>query len=407
MTTTTRELLVARTEAEVCAAVSTAMEEKLPFEIVSGGGKREFGRPVSAARILDVSALKGILKYEPEELVITARAATPLTDIEAALSERKQMLGFEPADWSAVFGGEQNRATLAGTVAANACGARRVKAGPVRDHVIGCRFVNGIGQPIKAGGGVIKNVTGFDLPKLMCGAFGTLGVLTELTLRVVPLPAATASFALGVTTAEAGLRTLRQAAVLPVDATGLAYLPLSALKASKVSRAITISGAAGVAVIRVEGAPAALNEKLDMLRQAFAGFDTITLHHAVTANLFREIGCGGIFRTRKTDIWRVCVPSSAAHEAVERSGARFWYADWAGGLLWLGLNADQETASRLRAITAALGGHATLMRANEDARAALQVFEPEPVARAGLTRMVKAAFDPHRLFNPDRMFRNC
>jgi glycolate oxidase FAD binding subunit len=127
----------------------------------------------------------------------------------------------------------------------------------------------------------------------------------------------------------------------------------------------------------------------------------------VTANLFREIGCGGIFHSRKTDIWRVCVPSSAAHEAVERSGARFWYADWAGGLLWLGLNADQETASRLRAITAALGGHATLMRANENARASLQVFEPEPAPRAALTRMVKAAFDPHRLFNPDRMFRNC
>jgi glycolate oxidase FAD binding subunit len=402
-----REIVVARSEAEIADAVVAALEEKSPFEIVSSGSKREYGRPVSAERILDVSALKGIIKYEPEELVISAYAATPIKEVEAALAERKQMLGFEPVDWSAAFGGDQASATLAGTIATNACGARRVKAGAVRDHVIGCRFVNGSGEAIKAGGNVIKNVTGFDIPRLMCGAFGTLGVLTELTLRVVPLPARTVSVALPMPSAESGLRALRQAAALPVDPTGLAYLPEAALKASVASRAGSFGGAAGIAVIRLEGAMTALTEKLALLRQTFTGFDAATLNDTVTASLFREIGAGGLFVDRATDIWRLCVPSSAAHEAVERSGAEFWYADWAGGLLWLGLNGDEETATRLRAITAKLGGHATLMRASAEAREALSVFEPEPPTRAGITRTVKAAFDPHRLLNPDRMFRDC
>jgi glycolate oxidase FAD binding subunit len=402
-----REIVVARSEAEIADAVLAALDDKSPFEIVSGGGKRSYGRPVSAGRIVDVGALSGIIKYEPEELVFSAHAATPLKEIEAALSEKKQMLGFEPADWTALFGGDPGRATLAGTITTNACGARRVKAGAVRDHVIGCRFVNGSGEAVKAGGSVIKNVTGFDISRLMCGAFGTLGVLTELTLRVVPLPPRTASFALSMSSAEEGLRALRQAAVLPVDPTGLAYLPEPVLKASVAARAGSFGGAAGIAVIRLEGAPSALTEKLAILRQTFGGFDAVTFTDGVTGSLFREIGNGGVFINRATDIWRLCVPSSAAHEAVERSGAQFWYADWAGGLLWLGLNGDEQTATRLRGLTARLGGHATLMRASTAARDSLQVFEPEAPARAGLTQTVKAAFDPHRLFNPGRMFRDC
>ncbi len=182
----------------------------------------------------------------------------------------------------------------------------------------------------------------------MCGAFGTLGVLTELTLRVVPLPPRTMAFALGAASAEAGLRALRQAAVLPVDPTGLAYLPRAVLEAGTAAGAVPLGGAAGVAVIRLEGADEALEEKLAILRQTFAGFETGTVDDAVTAAVFREVGTGGVFVGRATDIWRVCVPSSAAHEAVERSGAHFWYADWAGGLLWLGLNGDEDTAKRLR-----------------------------------------------------------
>ena len=376
-------------EAEIADAVREAAEKGNSFEIVSGRSKRDLGRAVAADAILDVSAVSGILKYEPEELVLTVRAGTPLAEIEAALAERNQMLGFEPADWGPLFGAEAGRASLAGIVATNASGARRVKAGAVRDQIIGCRFVNGNGEAILAGGRVIKNVTGFDLSKLMCGAFGTLGVLTEITLRVSPAPERVAALAVKNCGADAGLRALREAARLAVEPTGLAYRP-----------------AEGAAYIRVEGTAPALAEKLGVLRAHFAGHEISVSEDEETASLFRDIGNGGALASQEGDIWRLCVPASAAHAAADAAGARSWYADWAGGLLWLGLPANAEIAARLRAITARFGGHATLMRASREARERLDVFEPEAPARAQITRSVKAAFDPRRVLNPGRMFKD-
>jgi glycolate oxidase FAD binding subunit len=201
--------------------------------------------------------------------------------------------------------------------------------------------------------------------------------------------------------AESGLRALRQAAGLPVEPTGLSYLPAQALAASPAARTAQLGNDTGVVLIRVEGGTEALNEKLAILRRTFAAFDSVTVEDDTP--LFREIGAGGIFVDHATDVWRLCVASSDAYAAVEASRAPLWYADWAGGLLWLGLPADEETARRLRGVTAQFGGHATLMRASAEARARLSVFEPEAPARATLTAAVKAAFDPQRLLNPGRM----
>jgi glycolate oxidase FAD binding subunit len=291
---------------------------------------------------------------------------------------------------------------LAGIVATNACGSRKVKAGAVRDHVIGSRFVNGSGEAIKAGGFVIKNVTGFDLPKLMCGAFGTLGVLTELTVRVSPAPERVAGLAVRDCDAEAGLRALRQAARLAVDASGLAYLPAEAMARSEVFDA----DGPGVALIRVEGTRAAVSEKLALLRSEFVDHDLALLEEDRTTTLFREIGNGSFFVKADSDIWRLCVPASQAYAALQDVGAPFWYADWAGGLLWLEVPANEAIAARLRGITKGFGGHAILMRAPREARARLPVFEPEAPARAALTRAVKAAFDAKHVLNPGRMFED-
>ncbi len=195
------------------------------IEIVSAGTKRDLGRSVGANAILDMNRIAGVVDYRPEELVFTAKAATPLSEIEAMLAARNQMAGFEPADWAPLFGAAAGKQTLAGVVAADVCGPRRVKYGGVRDHVIGCRFINGAGEVIRAGGPVIKNVTGFDIPKLMCGAFGTLGVLTELTFRVLPRPQNAATLVLRDCAPHAGLAALIAAAQLPVEASGLAYCP--------------------------------------------------------------------------------------------------------------------------------------------------------------------------------------
>lgn len=399
------DVIKPNSESEVANAVREAGGSDATFEIVSCGTKRSLGRPVEADVILDTSALAGIVKYEPEELVITARAATPVAEIEAALTEKRQMLGFSPADWGPLFRTVPGRATLAGIVAANACGARRVKAGAVRDHVIGCRFVNGNGEAIKAGGPVIKNVTGFDVPKLMCGAFGTLGVLTELTLRVTPAPLRVAALALRAD-AKDGLRFLREALRLPLDPTGLSYIPdVFPTPAGSVSQSI-IAVSGGAALIRVEGTDAPLQDKLDKLRAHFASREAIVLDDEVTRNLFRDIDNCGLLAESDSAIWRLCVPPSEAHAALEAAKPDFWYADWAGGLLWFGLPATAGIATRLRAITARAGGHATLVRGSTEARGKLDVFEPEGLARAGLTRNVKNAFDPECVFNPGRMYKD-
>jgi glycolate oxidase FAD binding subunit len=394
--------LAPKNDVQISDAVYVAAEKNAPFEIVARGSKRAMGRPVATQTILDTSAISGIVKYEPEELVLSVRAATPMKEIEAALAERNQMLGFEPADWGPLFGGPAGAGTIAGAVATNAAGSRRVRAGAVRDHVIGCRFVNGWGEGVKAGGQVIKNVTGFDLPKLMCGAFGTLGVLAEITLRVTPKPAQTATFVLRNCAPKEGLAALRRAAGLPIDATGLSYLPAEVLA----SQATGITGGNGAAFIRIEGTKPALEEKLALLRHAFAGEDRAVLDDERTTALFRWIGEGAAFAGWGTDLWRLFVPQSAAHEALTQSKAQVWYADWAGGVLWLGLPANEQTSARLRQITMTVGGQASLMRGAESARASLAVFEAEAPARAELTRAVKAAFDPKRLFNPGRMYKD-
>lgn len=392
-------------ESEVADWVREAANSGMSCEITGHGTKRGFGCPVSVNAVLDMSALNGVVKYEPEELVITARAGTPIADIERALAEKRQMLGFSPADWGPLFGAAAGRATLAGIVGANACGARRIKSGAVRDHVIGCRFINGAGEAIKAGGPVIKNVTGFDVPKLMCGAFGTLGVLTELTMRVTPAPSRVAALAIRADAKE-GLQILREALALPLEPTGLSYIPdVFPSPGGALNRGgVDVSG--GAALIRVEGTDVPLQDKLDSLRAHFASRETIVLEEGVARGLFQDIDNCGLLAETDSAIWRLCVPPSEAHAALEAAKPNQWYADWAGGLLWLALPATAGIATRLRTITARLGGHATLLRASAEARAKLDVFEPEEPARASLTRRVKDAFDAKHVFNPGRMYKD-
>lgn len=396
--------VIPENESELASAIKDAAENLRQVEIFSAATKRLLGRPVEAEIRLNMSKFSGIVSYEPDELILTVKAATPLKEIDAALKEKRQMLPFAPADWAALFGEMPGRATLAGIVGANACGARKVKAGAVRDHLIGCRFVNGSGDMVKAGGRVVKNVTGFDLPKIMCGAFGTLGALTELTFRVVPAPARAPAIAIRNCTPENGLGYLRQAARLALEPTGLAYLPGAVCAESPAAAGASLAQINGVALIRIEGAEDPVIDKLARLRSTFSKLDVAVLEDDVTQKLFGEIENGGPFLTSDSDIWRLFVPSSHAHAAVMKSEAQFWYADWAGEGLWLGLPASHEVAERIREITAEFGGHAHIMRGAINARARLAVFEPEPPARAALSRTVKAAFDPLRILNPGRMY---
>jgi glycolate oxidase FAD binding subunit len=390
--------IFAKTEADVIDAVAAARAGGSTLEIIGAGTKRVFGRPIETSDLLDVRVLSGIVSYEPEELVMSVKAGTPIAEIESAARAKGQRLGFNPADWGPLLGAEGEAATIGGVLSANACGSARIRFGAARDHLLGYRAVNGLGESYKAGGRVVKNVTGFDLPKLMCGAMGTLGVLTEVTLRLVPLAPLSATLIMRKLSAEAGLDMLRRAWTSAFDPTGLAYIPSGARAAFPQIGNV----GEGAALVRVEGARVPLDEKLSGIRALASDkhFDLIEDGE----DIFCTIGDGAAFIGSEDDVWRVAVPPGSAAQCIAEIGAEHWLGDWAGGMLWIAAPCGDETvALNIRATAASLAGHATLLKAAAERRRDIGAFQPEPATLAALTRSVKAAFDPLGIFNPGRM----
>src|ERR1700761_1419671 len=221
---------IAATEDEIVEAVQQARAWKAPLEIVAGGTRRNLGRPVvTMGSTLDVSGLTGIVAYEPEELILTAKPGTTVAEIAHVLSAKGQRLGFEPPEWGPLLGADGGLGTIGGAISADAAGPARVHYGAARDQLLGIRGVNGLGEAFKAGGKVVKNVTGFDVPKLVCGAMGTLCVLTEVTLRVFPKPPLSTTLAVRGLSPEDGFALLRKVWASPLEATGLCFSKDAAL----------------------------------------------------------------------------------------------------------------------------------------------------------------------------------
>ena len=392
------------TAAEAAAIVGQAFADSEPLEIVGGGSKRGLGRPPAPARRLDLSRLAGIIEYEPSELRLTARAATPLAEVVAMLESSGQMLAFEPPDWRALLGGE-GAATLGGVLACNLAGARRVRAGAARDHFLGFAAINGRGEIWKAGGTVVKNVTGYDMCKLQCGAFGTLSVLTEVTLKVVPKPETAATLLLAGLTDAAAIQCLSKALNSPFEVSAAAHLP-----AGPAARAGVAAGGA-LTALRLEGPAPSVAFRLEALRQLLGHGPLLAA--APTAAFWANIGAvAPLLQTDERCVWRLCPTPAAAAALFADIAAQFASAeplyDWGGGLLWVGLNEAEAGpecgAATIRAALAKVGGHATLIRAPEPARRRTEVFAPLPPALAALTSRIKSKFDPRGILNPGRLW---
>jgi glycolate oxidase FAD binding subunit len=391
-------------------AVTWAVAEQQPLEILGGGSKRGIGRPVRTEHALDLSGLSGIIDYEAAELVLTAAAGTPLAEIEAALGAQHQMLAFEPADWRRLLGAEASTPTIGGTLSCNLAGPRRIKAGAARDHFLGYRAVNGRGEQYKAGGKVVKNVTGYDLCKLIAGALGTLSVLTEITVKVMPRPE-TARTILVHRSDDAGWQdVLAEGLNSPHEVSGAAYLPSAIARRSQVA---VVSGArAGVAALRIEGPePSTAYRGLELVDMLSGYGPTAILDTDDTDLLWRELRDATLLvEPRDRFVWRISVTPSAgpsvAADISQRAEAECYF-DWAGGLVWVAVDAGAADAAaevvRL-AIATHGGGHGTLLRAPENLRAAVSVFEPLPGPLAALSARVKEGFDPRRVLNPGRMY---
>jgi glycolate oxidase FAD binding subunit len=400
------ELLSPASLEEAAEIVRAAAADKTPLEILGAGTKRAYGRPVTAARQVTTAALSGILTYHPEELVMTARAGTRMREIVVALAERGQHLAFEPPDFSALYAedaaGSPRGDTLGGVLATNLAGPRRFAAGAARDHFLGFTAVNGRGEIFKAGGQVVKNVTGYDLPKLLAGSFGTLAIMDEVTIKTLPRPEKTRTVLLYGLDGPAASAAMTKALGGAYDVTGAAYLPNQVAQRSKTEY---VGGRGSITALRVEGSAPSVEHHCKALRRDLGG-ENEELHSKHSVELWREIRDVNGFFDHENILWRVSVPPShgpgiAAGFAIEVQGSDF-YLDWGGGLIWLSLPLEHgANAQRVRSTLTRCGGHATLIRAPEEKRRTRPVFEIE--GSQALMQRVKRAFDPDGILNPGRM----
>jgi glycolate oxidase FAD binding subunit len=389
--------------------IASAAAERRPLEIRAGASKRALGRSERPQDVLDISRLAGVIDYEPSELVLTVHAATPMAEIEALLDGHGQMLSFEPPDWRALLGATKtDSGTLGGAVACNLAGPRRVRAGAARDYLLGFAAINGRAEPWKAGGKVVKNVTGYDLCKLQAGAFGTLSLLTELTLKVMPKPQTACTLVLTGLDDAAAILALTMALNTPHEVSAAAHLPAAAAARSAVLQSAGIAGAA--TTIRLEGPHRSVAFRVDALEPLLEAYGPrARLGDLDTEAFWTEIGAVQPLLGPARCIWRLCPPPAQAPAFVADLKTQLPEAeviyDWGGGLVWLALEDDQEDggASLIREALKRRGGHATLIAAPAALRAATPVFDPLTTPLKALHDRIKSGFDPLGLFNPGRM----
>lgn len=394
--------------AEVAETIRHAAAEGHRLVVQGAGTKSGWGRPIEAEMTLDMSGLSGFELYEPEELVLTARAGTAMAEIERRLAQQGQQLAFEPPDLGPLFGAPAGGGTIGGILACNLAGPRRIQAGAARDHVLGFAGVNGLGELFKSGGRVVKNVTGFDLSKLLAGSFGTLAVMTEVTLKVLPAPETVRTIAVVGLAAEQALDALGSALRSPHEVSGAAHLPEAVAERASV---IQVARAhAPVTAIRVEGTQASVAARAQALR-ALAGSrgEVLELDTTDSRKLWQDVrDVARLLDTRAADVWHISVPPARGARVADIILGELdgdVYFDWGGGRLWLATRADATAAAPvIRDAVRDTGGHASLLRAGEAARRAVPPFHPLSAVEARLAERLKDNFDPYRILNPGRMY---
>ncbi len=393
------------TNHDLAAFITDSANNGKSLEILGKASRRGFGRPTEISHQLDMSRFDGIIDYEPEELILTVKPGTRLFDLEQTLASQGQHLAFEPPDFGPLWGVAPHQGTIGGAIATGLAGPRRLKVGAPRDHLLGFTAVAGTGTVFKAGGKVVKNVTGYDLPKLMCGSFGTLAVLTELTLKVLPRPETERSLVvLGLDPVKAGaLMTYGLSG--PWEITGAAYLPEQISRASGIE-AIGNSHRS-VTVLRMEGVGASLPaHSQKMALQLTKSGPNFILDQEPSRLLWQEIRNAAYFIADGTALWRLSVPPAQGCQLLSslNPNTMRYFMDWAGGLIWVSVPAvDEAAAGLLRGAAQRFGGTATLLRAPSGIRRNILPFPPLAAPLAALSRRVKAAFDPQGILNPGRL----
>jgi glycolate oxidase FAD binding subunit len=407
------DTLRVRDAADVEQVVRAALASEQPLEIIGHGSKRLIGQPMATNALLDLSALNAVTAYEPNELIITVQAGAPLADVLSLIDSKNQQFAFEPVNTSQLLG-TPDIGTIGGMIGAGLAGPRRIKAGGARDHLLGAHAVSGFGDSFKAGGRVVKNVTGYDLCKLLAGSWGTLAVMTEVTLKVMPRAESERTLVLRGLDDGAANKAMTAALGSPFDVSGAAHVPNSVFRAAGGGLGDLGSPRQAVTLLRLEGITASAVHRAAALAKLLAPFGAAQIvEDAASAAIWSSIRDVQPFASAGAlgawPVWRiVCPPASggALGEKLSRDTGGDVIYDWGGGLIWAALPPKPDAqAALVRTRVNAVGGHATLIRASEPIRRTVDVFHPQAGGLAALSERVRHSFDPKNILNRGRMIR--
>ena len=390
---------------EIAEIIKNCYKKSIPLEINGTKSKNKIGRNFQSEKTLDLSGYSGIIEYKPEELYIKVKAGTRLKEILVAIDKNNQQLAFEPIDFGFLFEGKSNGGTIGGVVACNFAGPRRFKVGSARDHVLGFQGINGKGEIIKSGGTVVKNVTGYDLCKLVSGSYGTLTVLTELSIKVLPKPESSKTLIINNPHLKKAMEYLGTALSSSSDPSGGVFYP-ERFENNFVFNDLTHKGA--LTAIRIEGPTNSVDQRisrlvkeLSLLENEYSVLDNFQtdLFWSKTRNL-------EVFSNLKNNLLRVIVPVSETLNVIQKLKKYEinYFLDWGGNLIWLELETiSLKILREIKEITQEHSGYFTIIKLEDDLKASADIFTIDPI-KYKISEKIKKSFDPKRIFNPGKMY---
>tara|TARA_B100001123_G_scaffold319190_1_gene357822 strand:- start:84 stop:1364 length:1281 start_codon:yes stop_codon:yes gene_type:complete len=400
-------------EKEVSNFIKKFYKSGIPIELIGSGSKRKIGKPLQCAKTLSLAKIDGIVEYLPEELYIKVKACTSIQQIEEELKKNKQQLAFEPIDFGYLLNRKSDFGTAAGQVACNISGPRRFKAGSVRDHVLGFRGVNGKGEIIKSGGNVVKNVTGYDLSKLVCGSYGTLVALTEITFKVLPRPEESKTLIIHEQKVEPASFLLEKATSSSNDISGSAFFPDEpkisecAMNIEKTFKLNDLKHGGSLTAFRIEGSKNSIDQRIKNLIYELKAVNLkISVLDTYQSEIFwNKVRSLEFFSLSKNNIIRIVIPPSECVQLVYQFSNRFkYYLDWGGALMWMeAFELSEEMFESIRKKVVKHGGYVTMIKNSNYLPYVEDVFTINK-DRFNISQNIKKSFDPKRILNPGKMY---
>ena len=398
-------VLKPNSEETIADIVKYCYKKNIPLEICSLGSKKNIGRNFQSQKTLDLSNYSGIIKYEPEELYIKVKSGTSIKEIKEELEKKNQQLAFEPTDFGLLFDGKNNEGTIGGVLSCNFAGPRRFKVGSARDHILGFQGVNGKGEIIKSGGTVVKNVTGYDLCKVITGSFGTLSVFTEISIKVLPKPDLTKTLVIENQHLKKGLEYLTTSLASSSDPSGAVFYP-EYFRSQFTLNDLTTEGP--ITAIRIEGSKLSIDERIkQLLNELVINKKEVSILDSEQSNIFWEnTRCLKVFTNLKNNLLRIIVPASETFDLINKLKPYNikYFIDWGGSLVWLQLDElNLDTLKEIKFIVKTLGGYLTVIKVEESLKASIDIFTIDDL-KYKIYEKIKKSFDPKRILNPGKMY---